>query len=142
MGKIFEDEFMDWQSDLISLCLEVLEGQEVDKIYAYCSIEKKMHSFNAFFEINGEIKTLNLLVEDRDLGFEFLSTGTDDLQKLIEICEKYKKPTPTEMKLCYDTKTGKFDASYKYDPVFTRRSKLSPGIVFHNWIDEMKKQRS
>ena len=40
MSKVFEDEFMDFQSGLISLCLEVTGGK-INKIYAYCSNEKK-----------------------------------------------------------------------------------------------------
>ena len=46
MGN-FEDDFMDLQSSLISLCLEVA-GQKVDKVYVYCSIEKKSKMFNVF----------------------------------------------------------------------------------------------
>ncbi len=34
MKKIFEDEFMDLQSEFISLCLE-LTGKTVDNIYIY-----------------------------------------------------------------------------------------------------------
>ena len=40
MEKGFEDDFMDLQSGLISLCLELV-GQKVDKVYVYCSVEKK-----------------------------------------------------------------------------------------------------
>lgn len=36
MSKVFEDEFMNIQSGLVSLCLEVTENK-VDKIYVYCS---------------------------------------------------------------------------------------------------------
>ena len=37
MGRGFEDEFMDIQSSLVSLCLEALETVDasVDKIYIY-----------------------------------------------------------------------------------------------------------
>lgn len=58
MNKVFEDEFMDLQSALISLCIEVA-GQKISKVYVYCSNEKKSKMFNAFFDVNGEIKTLN-----------------------------------------------------------------------------------
>lgn len=46
MGN-FEDDFMDLQSSLISLCLEVA-GQKVDKVYVYCSIEKKVKCLMLF----------------------------------------------------------------------------------------------
>lgn len=49
MAKVFQDEFMDVQSDLISLCLEATE-EKVDEIFVYCSIEKYSKFFNAFFK--------------------------------------------------------------------------------------------
>ncbi len=58
MSKKFEDQFMDLQSELISLSLEVTD-KKVDKIYAYASIEEKSQMFNAFFEVAGEIKTFS-----------------------------------------------------------------------------------
>lgn len=48
MHKVFEDEFMDAQSQIISLCLEFADNK-ADKVYAYGSIEEKSISFNAFF---------------------------------------------------------------------------------------------
>ncbi len=50
MSKVFEDALMDVQSELISLCLEVVENRDIDKVYAYCSIEKKSMMFNAFLK--------------------------------------------------------------------------------------------
>ena len=58
MGKVFEDDFMELQSQFISLCLEV-SGKKVDEVYAYISIEKQSKMFNAFFTVNGNVVTLN-----------------------------------------------------------------------------------
>jgi len=71
MSKIFEDEFMELQSGLLSLCMEVVD-QKASKIYVYCSNEKKSKMFNAFFEVDGEIKMLNQLEISNDLVFQFL----------------------------------------------------------------------
>lgn len=49
MSKQFEDEFMDLQSELISLCLEITE-ERVDKIYAYASIQKKVKCLMPFLK--------------------------------------------------------------------------------------------
>ena len=38
--KVFEDELMDTQSELIALTLNMV-GKAADKIFAYCSIEAK-----------------------------------------------------------------------------------------------------
>ena len=52
MGKVFEDEVMDIQVQMIALCLEFV-GNEADKIYVYGSIEENSISFNAFLKYKG-----------------------------------------------------------------------------------------
>lgn len=136
MKKVFEDEFMDLQSALISLCLEVTE-QKISKVYAYCSNERKSKMFNAFFDVNGEIKTLSQLGIPNELAFQFLKIGTEDLEKLDDICTKYNMPIPTEMKLYYDVKSGKYDAEYKYEEVCSAKTGKSAGEVFLEWISEI-----
>ncbi len=42
----------------------------------------------------------------------FLET---DLTKIKKICEQNETQTPTEMKMYYDVKSGKYKADYKYD---------------------------
>lgn len=141
MGKIFEDSFMDFQSGLISLCLEVAE-QEVDKVFAYCSIEKNSIMFNAFFEVNGEIKTLDELGLNGELIMQFLKLGTSDLIEVKNICISNSMPVPTEMKMYYDVKTGKFDAKYKYEEVCSEKTGKCAGEIFSEWISEIKGQKS
>lgn len=58
MSKVYEDEFMELQSGMISLCLELVQ-EKVDEIYVYGSIEESSTSFNAFLKTAGEVKTLN-----------------------------------------------------------------------------------
>lgn len=137
MGKVFEDEFMDLQSGLISLCLEVAE-KKINKVYAYCSNEKKSKMFNAFFEVDGQIKTLNQLGVSNKLAFQFLKMGTEDLEKIDAICTKYDMPIPTEMKLYYDVELGKYDAKYKYEEVCSAKTGKSAGEVFSEWISEIR----
>lgn len=136
LKKVFEDEFMDLQSALISLCLEVTE-QKISKVYAYCSNETKSKMFNAFFDMNGEIKTLSQLGIPNELAFQFLKIGTEDLEKLDGICTKYNMPIPTEMKLYYNVESGKYDAEYKYEEVCSAKTGKSAGEVFLEWISEI-----
>lgn len=137
MGKKFEDEFMDVQSGLISLCLEVAE-QKVDKVYAYCSIEKKSTMFNVFFEIGGQIKTLNQLGVNNALVMQFLKLGTTDLEKIKDVCINHNMPIPTEIKMYYSAKTNKFDAQYNYEEVCSEGTGRNSGEVFLDWISEIK----
>lgn len=134
MGN-FEDDFMDLQSSLISLCLEVA-GQKVDKVYVYCSIEKKSKMFNTFFVINNKLKMLNQLGINKALIMQFLKLGTNDLEKVKNICINYDMPIPTEMKMYYDAKTGKYDAQYKYEEICSEKTGKNAGEVFLDWVSE------
>lgn len=138
MSKVFEDEFMEIQSGLISLCMEVLEGKKVSKVYAYCSNEKKSKMFNAFFEADGEIKTLGKMGVPSDLALQFFRVGTKDLEKIDEICSRYNMPAPTEIKMYYNAETGAFDAKYKYEEICSANTDKSARGVFMEWIEEIK----
>ena len=111
MSRQILDEFLGLESEIISLCLEVTE-KKVDKIYAYASIEEKSKMFNAFFKVNGEIKTLNQLGLNNSLINQFLKLGTGDLEKIRSVCKSFNKPVPTEIKMYYDVNTGKYNADY------------------------------
>ena len=113
MDRVFEDEFMDAQSRIISLCVE-FAGNRTDKVYAYGSIEESSISFNAFFKIDGQIKTTNNIAADPDAIWDFLDLGEADLEKIRQICIHYEKPVPTELRMIYDCKSGKIDTEYKY----------------------------
>ena len=139
MSKVFEDALMDAQSELISLCLEVVGNQDIDKVYAYCSIEKKSMMFNAFFEVNGEIKTLNQLGIEKRLAMQFLRLGTGDLSKIKDICKTFEMPTPTEIKMSYEKKTGKFGVKYRYDEICSSQTGIGAGEIFMNWVSEVRR---
>ena len=81
MDREFEDECMDAQSQIISLCVE-FAGNRADKVYAYGSIEESSISFNAFFKIDGQIKTTNNIAADTDSIWNFLDLGESDLEKM------------------------------------------------------------
>jgi hypothetical protein len=137
MSHQFEDEFMDLQSELISLCLEATD-KKVDKIYAYVSIEEKSKMFNAFFDVNGEVKTLNQLGLSNSIINQLLKLGTGDLEKIKSVCKLFNNPVPTEIKMYYDVNTGKYNADYKYNEVCSARTGVSAGEIFMNWITDIK----
>lgn len=137
MKDNFEDKFMEIQTGLISLCLEVT-GSKIDKIFAYASIEKKSTMFNAFFERDGKVLTINQLNIDRGIVMKFLKIGTTDLEKIKKICEQNEIQTPTEIKMYYDVKTGKYNADYKYNEVCSDKTGISSGEVFMKWYNEIK----
>ncbi len=138
MSKIFEDEFMEIQSGLISLCLEVTE-KKVDKIFAYASIEKYTTMFHAFFLKDGKIMTADDMHIKDDLVWQFLRLGTKDLMKIRNICKEYNMPIPHEIKMYYDVVTGKFDAKYKYEEVCSADKGIIAEDIFRQWRLEEEK---
>ncbi len=138
MQSNFEEKFMEIQTDLISLCLELTESK-VDKIFAYASIEEKSAMFNAFFEKEGKVYTINQLNIDKKTALNFLKIGTKDLDKIKTLCTQNETRTPTEIKMYYNHQTGKFDADYKYDEICSAKTGVSAGEVFMQWYDEIKK---
>lgn len=137
MKKVFEDEFMDLQSEFISLCLE-LTGKTVDDIYVYISIEEKSKMFNAFFRVGNELKSLNQLNINNSLIMQFLKVGTEDIEKIKKLCNDYNMPIPSELKMYYNVNTCKYNVDYKYESICSVKTGISAGDVFMNWFMENK----
>ncbi len=137
MNSNFEEKFMEIQTEYIALCLELTESK-VDGVYAYASIEKKSTMFNAFFEKSGKVYTINQLNIDSKTAMDFLRIGTMDLEKIKVLCKENDTRIPTEIKMSYNLKTGKFNADYKYDEICSSKTGVSAGEVFMNWYDEIK----
>ncbi len=136
MGRVFEDEFMEAQSRIISLCVE-FAGNKADKVYAYGSIEESSISFNAFFNIDGRIKTTNNIATNPDTIWDFLDLGEADLEKIRQICIHYEKPIPTELKMIYDCKNGKIDTKYKYESIASAKTGIDSSEIFMKWLEEV-----
>lgn len=69
---------------------------------------------------------------------QFLKLGTTDLEEIKNIYITNNMPIPIEMKMCYDVKTGKFDAQYKYEKMCSEKTGKNAGEVFLDWISEIK----
>ena len=138
MNKVFEDDFLDIQSRIIALCVEFADNK-ADKVYAYGSIEESSISFNAFFEIDHQIKTTNKITADTDAIWNFLDLGEVDLEKIKQICIHYGKPIPTELKMIYDCKSGKINTNYKYESIASAKTGTDSSEIFMKWLEEVSK---
>ena len=96
-------------------------------------------AFNAFFEVNGEIKTLNQLEIGERSAMQFLRLGTGDLNKVKDVCKRFGMPTPTEIKMIYEKKAKKSGVKYRYDEVCSAKTGICAGEVFDNWITEVER---
>lgn len=136
MLKGFEDTFMDAQSRNVSLCIELLENSNLtmDKVYIYMYQSDVQDFYNAFFEKDKRIYRVNELFSDEQID-EFFSAGIDDIENLIDVCERYKAKCPHEFKLVYNFQTKEFDAEYEYDDFMIDEGM---GLVerFENWVNK------
>ncbi|EJR97451.1 MULTISPECIES: immunity protein YezG family protein [Bacillus] len=146
--KEFEDRFSELQADMISICMEYVEDR-ADKVYVYASCEESIISSSFFYLINNKyVKNhkVNEALEDGDerydvspkRGFMVLRIINEDIKKVKVLCKEYEKDMPTEMKLIYDVKSGKFKAEYKYDLVYTIDDIKTADHIADEWFEEVK----
>ncbi|MBT1180324.1 hypothetical protein [Bifidobacterium vespertilionis] len=135
-GNSFEDDFMDVQSGLVSLCLEAAEGQPIRDIYIYASLEGRMTVFNAFFRVGDAILPLNQVATDDDLRRRMLRLAHGDLAGLRRLCDEAGRPCPTQIRGHYIAGTGSYRADYAYDPIVARDDGMgvAPGATFAAWM--------
>ena len=72
MAKVFEDEFTDIQSGMVSLVIEALEtaNMTVDKIYIYAFGTAHEGFFNLFFVKDGK------LLHNNQVGISYVPTSS------------------------------------------------------------------
>ncbi|MED4461275.1 immunity protein YezG family protein [Metabacillus fastidiosus] len=146
--KEFEERFSELQSDMISICMEYVEDR-ADKVYVYASREEGIISSRFFYCINNkyvECHKVNDALEDGDERYDVspkrmlmvLRIICEDIEKIEELCKEYERDMPTEMKLIYDNKSGRFKAEYKYDLVYTHDEIKTADHIADEWFEEIK----
>ena len=91
----FEDEFMDKQSEIISLYKEAASAS------AYRVDEKVVGNVKAGVSDEIDNKIYNIITEEI-------------MPELNEICQRYNREIPVVFKYTYNLKTGSFDSEYLY----------------------------
>ena len=121
--KEFEDRFIELQADMISSSFFYL----INKKYVEC------HKVNDALE-NGEEK----YDVSPERMFQVLQIIGEDIEEIETLCKEYEKDMPTEMKLIYDAKSGKFKAEYKYDLIHTNEDIKTADDFADEWFEEVK----
>lgn len=145
MNRVFEDQLMDIQSDMISLSLEYVENK-AEIVYIYVVLEDGLVSFDVFYKIGGFIseksdvnKYLSEKINDSDdIQFSLLEYGIEDAEKIEVLFEENSKEVPTEIRLVYDVKNNSLKSNYIYDAMYEKNEDLSVSDVFEAWIQEEK----
>ena len=145
MNRVFEDQLMDIQSDMISLSLEYVENKE-ETVYIYVVLEDGLVSFDVFYKIGGfisEKSDVNEYLSEKindsdDIQFSLLEYGIEDAEKIEVLFEENSKEVPTEIRLVYDVKNNSLKSNYRYDAMYEKNEDLSISDVFEAWIQEEK----
>ena len=145
MNRVFEDQLMDIQSDMISLSLEYIENK-AETVFIYVVLEDGLVSFDVFYKIGGFIseksdvnKYLSEKINDSDdIQFSLLEYGIEVAQKIEVLFEENSKEVPTEIRLVFDVKNNSLKSNYRYDAMYEKNEDLSVSDVFEAWIQEEK----
>ena len=76
-----------------------------------------------------------------DRNFAVLDILNENMKKVTSLCKTYDKDMPTEMKLIYDAKNDKFQASHKYELVYTHDDVKMADHIADEWFEEVKSNR-
>lgn len=138
MPQVFEDEFMDAQARVISLCLELLSlsGEKADKVYAYIFQNEVQDSINAAFGKAGKVFWLNDWFSDEQID-DFFNCGIEDVENIIEVCQEHDRKCPNTFKLIYDIRTQSLDADYGYEDLASDEDGDIDGD-FMSWVEGMR----
>ena len=145
MNRVFEDQLMEIQSDMISLSLEYVENK-AEIVYIYVVLEDGLVSFDVFYKIGGfisEKSDVNEYLSEKindsdDIQFSLLEYGIEDAEKIEVLFEENSKEVPTEIRLVYDVKNNSLKSNYRYDAMYEKNEDLSVSDVFEAWIQEEK----
>ena len=145
MNRVFEDQLMDIQSDMISLSLEYVENK-AETVYIYVVLEDGLVSFDVFYKIGGfisEKSDVNEYLSEKindsdDIQFSLLEYGIEDAEKIEVLFKENSKELPTEIRLVYDVKNNSLKSNYIYDAMYEKNEDLSVSDVFEAWIQEEK----
>lgn len=153
MSKVFEDYFSELQADMVSICLEYVEGR-AEKIYIYCSCEERVLSSDFFYCIEGKIKERHKLNDDMnkcnnytyDTSIErqdaVLDILIEDIKKMMSLCNEYKREMPTEIKLVYDVSKNSLRAEYEYNLVYSNDPVKTADDIAMEWLKKIQLENS
>ena len=138
-NRVFEDEFMDIQTEMVQIGLDFEEkvSGDVQKIYLLIFYQGNSFSASVFFKVGNQI------LEWQDMQIEggydtyinvFFQKEYEQSKQLQELFRANGRPCPEELRLTYDLETEEFDAEYGYD--------VPEGILIDDlcnvWVDELR----
>ncbi len=148
--KGFEEKFSDVQADMISICMEYVEDR-ADKVYVIASCEEGVVSGSFFFRIHDmyvQCHKVNDALKDGENRYD-VSSGRmfkvldglcEDISRTKKLCKEYNQDMPTQMKLIYEVGSGKLQADYQYELVYTHDDTKTANHIADEWFEEIRSQ--
>lgn len=120
MNRVFEDEFMEIQTEMVQIGVNFAEKAKgkVSRIFLLIFYQGAGFSASIFFKIG------NRILEWKDVqiegGFDtyinlFLQNEYEQAKQLRKLCKSAGRPCPEELRLVYDLVTEGFHAEYGYE---------------------------
>ena len=133
---VFEDEFMNKQSEIISMYKDEVNNN-VTVIYLFFYNGENQFMMASAYKVNDRVVgNLDAGVSDERDNEIYDVLCEEIFPELQEIHEKYNIPMPVEFKIIYNTVTGSFDSEYRYENDL--EEVYDCGISAMNWINSLK----
>lgn len=144
----FEENFLDLQASMVSLCLEYVENK-ANYLYIYAASENNLSTFNVFYNVNNSIVNKNqindalgyqVIDDSKERTLSLLKYGNEDWKALLDFLKANNKDIPTEMKIIYDVKENKMTTRFKYDFQLTNSDTMTHHDILMSWYEEIKSE--
>jgi hypothetical protein len=147
--KDFDNKFSKITTEMVEVAFEYVDynKQEIDTIYIYSSMENNSFFYNVFYCINGQLTKLHKINDvskkQYDLSvervFRLLRLGNEYLLEVRKLFIEDKREVPTQMKMMYFPKTGKFTVDISYELYWSNSKELLSEDIFRLWYEEINK---
>lgn len=134
---MFEKDFMDVQSSIISICSEFAQ-YKADYIFAYLYMNGMEYYFNAFFRFGKETWDINELEYPQDTTEYFRQLIKVEADRFSEVFDRSEREKPVLCKMKFRCKDQKFKFEMKYKKDCSMR--FDPEQDFKDWLNVIKRK--
>ncbi|MCG9876796.1 MAG: hypothetical protein MH321_18625 [Leptospiraceae bacterium] len=144
----FDKNFQEICEAMVQVAFGLVESIEknVESVYVYVSIEETL-AYDVFYKINGKIVTKGKVNDvskkkvdlSDDTILSMLDEGMEYVNQIDDLFKSDKREIPTQLKLVYEPKSGKFDIGISYEIFYSNHKEWMSETIFDRWVEEVKK---
>jgi len=135
---IFEDMFMDKQSEIISMYNDAVNDR-VSFIYLFFYYDEQSFMMASAYKIGDRIVgNIEAGITDEKDSEIYDVICEEIFPELDELHQQHGKPMPSEFRLVYNRGSGAFDAQYRYEAELEAEDDYNCGIAAQDWINSLK----